>query len=76
MGERTSSMPENNEVKWGVDDLEQLQEPETDSTPVSDAGPDPKEEKVTALESGGSVPPGETPPAAGSVSQAGEENDD
>ncbi|MER6984922.1 DUF6480 family protein [Streptomyces carpinensis] len=38
---------------------------------MSFANPDPDPERTPGLEPGGGVPPGETPPAEGSMSEAG-----
>lgn len=46
-------------------------EPDTEEArdAVATSNPDPLEQKITGLEPGGGVPPGETPPGEGSMSQ-------
>ncbi|KNH19698.1 hypothetical protein ACU18_05160 [Arthrobacter sp. ZBG10] len=39
---------------------------------MSGTNPDPEDDKITGLEPGGGVPPGETPPGEGSVAGTSE----
>ncbi|MFL4474384.1 DUF6480 family protein [Paeniglutamicibacter sp. MACA_103] len=57
-------------------DPENEQAPESDESAVSEtvdavatSNPDPVKQKITGLEPGGGVPPGETPPGEGTMSQ-------
>ena len=62
MGEK--SIPEKNTGKRAKE-----QEDETKPDNASTSNPDPVDQKITGLEPGGGVPPGETPPGEGSMSQ-------
>lgn len=62
MGEK--SIPEKNTGKRANE-----QEDGTKTHNASTSNPDPVEQKITGLEPGGGVPPGETPPGEGSMSQ-------
>lgn len=63
MGEK--SIPEKNKDIDGNEDLETADRDDAGST----SNPDPEEQKITGLEPGGGVPPGETPPGEGSMSR-------